>query len=86
MYKGYIEVLHDDDRYVNLYNNVKINSFDCLTNQYLIVKEDDIVIDCLKWTGNQYERLSYKQINNKVDIDFFNLNTLYRILLTDYEF
>lgn len=64
MYKGYIEVSHDDDRYLNLYNNVKINSFDCLTNQYLVVKEDDVVVDCLKWTGSQYERLSYKQINN----------------------
>lgn len=64
MYKGYIEATHDDDRYLNLYNNVKINSFDCLTNQYLIVKEGDIVVDILKWTGNQYERLSYKQINN----------------------
>ena len=64
MYKGYIEASHDDERYLSLYNNVKTNSFDCLTNQYLIVKEDDIVVDCLKWTGNQYDRLSYKQINN----------------------
>lgn len=64
MYKGYIEVPHDDDRYVNLYNNINVNSFDCLTNQYLIVKDGDSVRDALKWTGDKYDRLSYKQINN----------------------
>lgn len=64
MYKGYIDVSHDDDRYLNLYNNINVNVFDCLTNQYLIVREDDRIVDLLKWTGNKYDRLSYKQINN----------------------
>lgn len=64
MYKGYIDVSHDDDRYLSLYNDINVNVFDCLTNQYLIVREDDRVVDLLKWTGYKYDRLSYKQINN----------------------
>lgn len=65
MYKGYVEAQHAEDKYQNLYNNIGFNSFDCLTNQYLLVKdEQNNVIDRLKWSGEKYERLSYKQINN----------------------
>lgn len=65
MYKGYIEVNQNDERYNNLYNDTKINAYDCLINQYVLVKDDDgNVIDRLKWDGKEYKRLSYKQINN----------------------
>ena len=65
MYKGYIETLYNDDKYQNLYNNINFNSFDCLTNQYLLVKnEQNDIVDRLKWNGDKYERLSYKLINN----------------------
>lgn len=65
MYKGYIEVLQSDGRYENLYNNINLNSFDCLMNQYLLVKnEQNDIVDRLRWSGDKYERLSYKQINN----------------------
>ena len=65
MYKGYIEILQSDVQYENLYNNINLNNFDCLLNQYLLVKnEHNDVVDRLKWCGEKYERLSYKQINN----------------------
>lgn len=65
MYKGYIEINQNDDKYMELYNNTSFNIYDCLINQYLIVKDNDgNVIDRLKWNGNKYEHLSYKQINN----------------------
>lgn len=65
MYKGYLEVQQDDGKYAELYNNINCNIYDCLINQYLIVKDNDgNIVDRLKWTGNKYEHLCYKQINN----------------------
>lgn len=65
MYKGYIEVNQNDERYNVLYNDLSANVYECLTNQYILFKDDDgKLIDRLKWNGNEYEHLSYKQINN----------------------
>lgn len=65
MYKGYIEISQNDDRYGELYNDINNNVFDCLVNQYVMVKDDEgNVVDRLRWNGQKYERLSYKQINN----------------------
>lgn len=64
MYKGYIEILHDDELYNQLYNDTSVNLYNCLTNQYILVKDDDRIVDRLKWTGDNYDRLSYKQIDN----------------------
>ena len=58
MYKGYIEINQNDDKYMELYNNTSFNIYDCLINQYLIVKGNDgNVIDRLKWNGNKYDHL-----------------------------
>lgn len=65
MYKGYVEVAHDDELYSKLYNDVSENLYDSLTNQYILVKDNDTVVDRLKWSGDKYERLSYKKIDNK---------------------
>jgi predicted ribonuclease YlaK len=64
MYKGYIEISHDDELYSQLYNDTSLNVYDCLVNQYILVKDDDRIVDRLKWNGRNYERLSYKQIDN----------------------
>ena len=64
MYKGYIEVHHDDEKYVDLYNNINLNAFDCLTNQYVLVKDQDgNLVDRLRWNGFRYEPLTYKKVN-----------------------
>lgn len=64
MYKGYIETDQNDERYANLYHDITNNAFNCLTNQYLLVMDNGVFVDRLKWNGEKYERLSYKQINN----------------------
>lgn len=65
MYKGYIELNHNDDKYIQLYHDVNFNILDCFTNQYVLVKDEDgKLVDRLKWNGNKYDHLSYKQINN----------------------
>ena len=65
MYKGYLDVYQNDGIYETLYNDIKNNLYDCLTNQYVLVKDDnENIVDRLKWNGEEYKRLSYKQINN----------------------
>ena len=41
MYKGYIEVSHDDELYSKLYNDINLNIFDLYRNQYMLVKNDN---------------------------------------------
>lgn len=65
MYKGYIEVPQNEDKYLALYNNINSNTYDCLVNQYVLVKDSDgQLVDRLRWDGNKYTNLSYKQVNN----------------------
>ena len=65
MYKGYIEIPQNDDKYINLYNNINSNIYDCEINQYVLVKDEDgKLVDRLRWDGTKYTNLSYKQINN----------------------
>lgn len=65
MYKGYIEVSPTQDEWSYLYTNPTENIYGCFTNQYLIIRgEDGNVADKLKWNGNEYKKLSYKQVNN----------------------
>jgi predicted ribonuclease YlaK len=65
MYKGYIEVSQNDDKYVSLYNNINSNIYECFVNQYVLVKDDGgNLVDRLRWNGDKYDHLSYKQVNN----------------------
>lgn len=65
MYKGYIEVSQNEDKYLDLYNNINCNAYDCLTNQYVLVKDENgDLVDRLRWDGTEYSHLSYKKINN----------------------
>ena len=66
MYKGYIEVVPTEEEHAKLYENPSENIFNCLTNQYIILKDiDGNIIDKFKWDGEKYVKLSYKQINNE---------------------
>ena len=50
----------------DFYCNLNENTFDCLLNEYLIVrKSDGEVVDYRKWNGKEYSPISYKQINSK---------------------
>lgn len=65
MYKGYIDVVPTEEESISLYQTPENNIFGCCTNQYVIVRDlDNNIVDKLKWNGQKYERLSYKQINN----------------------
>lgn len=65
-YKGFKDVTLSDEEMSNFYTNLNSNLFNCLKNEYLIVrKADGEIVDYRKWNGNQYAALSYKQLNSK---------------------
>lgn len=65
MYKGYVEITPTQEEWSELYTHPNNNIYNALTNQYIIAYgEDNAVADKLKWDGNCYKHLSYKQINN----------------------
>lgn len=61
-YKGYKIIQLTDEELANWYENeFKVNSFDLLNNEYLLIQNKDCeIVDKLKWTEK-----GYKQINKK---------------------
>lgn len=54
-----------DEEMAQLYEHPDCNTYGCLVNQYLVVRNsDNEVVDKLKWNGDTYSRLSYKTISN----------------------
>lgn len=65
LYNGIKEVIMSEKELLDLYENNKDNKYDCLTNEYLIVKnENGTIIDKLKWNGCMYTPISFKTIDN----------------------
>lgn len=65
-YKGYKEVFVSDAELSYLYENSDLNLYECLTNEYLIVRNlDGQLVDKLKWDGKFLKPLAYNSINNK---------------------
>jgi len=54
-YKGYKEVVLDNEKMAYFYEHLNDNQFECLQNEYLIIKDtDEEIIDTLKWNGKGY--------------------------------
>lgn len=65
-YTGYKDITLSDEEMSGFYCNLSNNEFDCLLNEYLIIrKSDGEVVDYRKWNGEEYSAISYKQINSK---------------------
>lgn len=64
MYKGYIDITPEQNDWAQLYEHPENNIYDCLENQYLIIRNNDDENDRFKWVNGGYKKLSYKQINN----------------------
>lgn len=65
MYKGYIEICPDEKDLTKFYQHPENNIFECLVNEYIVIKDTDgNVVDKMKWNGQKYERVAYKIINN----------------------
>ena len=65
-YVGYKDVTLSDEEMSLFYCNLSNNNFNCLLNEYLIIrKSDGEIIDYRKWNGKEYSPISYKQINSR---------------------
>lgn len=64
-YLGYKELILSDEEMSYFYCHTNENIYDCILNEYLIIKKSDgEVVDYRKWDGNEYRSVSYKQINS----------------------
>ena len=65
-YKGYLEVCLSDNDMAYFYENPKVNAYNCLINQYLIIKNNlKKIEDVLKWDGNKYCSISKQGFKSK---------------------
>lgn len=65
-YKGYKDITLSDEEMSYFYLHLNENIYDCLVNEYLIVrKSDGEIVDYKKWNGEEYKTVSYKQINSR---------------------
>lgn len=64
MYKGYVDIIPKQNDWAQLYESPENNIYDCLENQYVIIRNVDGEGDHFKWVNGAYKKLSYKQINN----------------------
>lgn len=65
-YLGYKEVTLDEQAMADLYQDPKQNPFGCLTNEYLIIRQqsDGEIVDYQRWDGEQFVGLNFKPINS----------------------
>ncbi|MDB8706528.1 PhoH family protein [[Ruminococcus] gnavus] len=64
-YLGYKELTLSDEEMSYFYCHTNENIYDCILNEYLIIKKSDgEVVDYRKWDGSEYRAISYKQINS----------------------
>ena len=66
-YKGYKEVVMNENEMTAFYMEQNENCFDLLQNEYLIVREadSDSIVDRLCWTGSGYRHLNYNNFKSK---------------------
>lgn len=66
IYTGYKDVTLSDDEMSNFYCNLGFNKFNCMINEYLIIrKSDGEIVDYRRWNGTEFVALSYKQISSR---------------------
>jgi predicted ribonuclease YlaK len=65
-YLGYKDITLSDDEMSDFYRNLDENTFNCLLNEYLVIRNSkDEIVDYRRWNGETFVALSYKQINNE---------------------
>lgn len=65
-YTGYKDLTLSDEEMSFFYCHLNENIYECLINEYLIIrKSDGEIVDYRKWNGEEYKVISYKQISSK---------------------
>ena len=83
-YSGYMEVSLCDDEMANLYSNLNMNTFGCITNQYLVVNNQNREnVDLLKWNGHEYVNVYNKNIKTMSFGDKIKAKDVYQRAVID---
>lgn len=58
-HKGFKEVSLSETEHINIFDNVNVNHFDLITNEYCIINNvvDGELLDVIKWDGNEISSL-----------------------------
>lgn len=54
----------DMDILAKYYENKDVNIFNCLVNEYIIIKQNNITIETAMWNGEEYKSLKYSKCKN----------------------
>lgn len=65
IYKGYKTIDVSNDKLADFYGDLNINWFDCLTNEYAILKNNNTV-DIYKWVGNKYVPINSRGFKSRM--------------------
>jgi hypothetical protein len=65
-YKGFADIVLNDEQMTELYSNLNTNMFNLNVNQYLIVRDSSgQVVDKLCWTGEGHRPIGYYNFNSE---------------------
>lgn len=67
LWTGFKDCLVSDTTLSHLYENLNNNILDLTTNEYAVLRQNEKVVDLIKWNGETYDTLKYKDIKS----DFF---------------
>jgi len=66
-YLGFKEVVLADNEMADFYQRLNENVFDSLINEYLVIKnETGEIVDKLRWRGDKYTPVVFKDIKNEI--------------------
>ena len=65
-YTGYKEIIIDNDQELAyFYEHPDINHYNLITNQYLLIKYGDEIVDRFCWTGETHRRIAFRDFWSK---------------------
>ena len=83
-YKGFKEVVLSDEEMAELYENLNTNTYNCLINEYLIIKDNEqIQKDIMRWNGYKYVSVNNKSIKTMAFGDKIKAKDIYQQIAID---
>lgn len=63
-YNGWIKVFPSEQQFIELYSDLTKNIFNCKTNEFVEIYEEDNLKDILFWDGTKYRNLKYQNFTS----------------------
>lgn len=83
-YTGYKDITLSDEEMSDFYLHLDDNKFDCLVNEYLIVrKSDGDIVDTLRWTVDGFKKVCNKTIKSTLFGDKIKPKDVYQSCVID---